>query len=46
MDIFIPGLSWDFIKDNSIFQATHGTNLQEIKMSGSNFAKIKNKVIF
>ena len=29
----MASLSWDFIKDNSIFSSHVGTNLQEIEMS-------------
>ena len=42
----ILSLSWGFIKGNSIFSNITGINLQKIKMSRSNLAEIKKKVIF
>ena len=41
----IPILNWDFIKDNSVFQVTQGSNLQEIKTSRFKFTEIKNKIV-
>ena len=46
-DIFILSLSSGFIKRNYVFLSHAVSNLQEIEISGSNFAKIKNRpVIF
>ena len=42
----ISNLNWGFIKVFLSFQTSEDTNLQKIKMSGSNFVEIKSGVIF